>query len=162
MSRHSASWLSKKNPTLLRRHLRRQSQSGDCSGNRVARLEFDREGSSALRCQRSGSVHRGCRRANRSRGSCRRTTACRGGLGRPASPAHPSSCRARGWPEADGAAVVDVAALRPLTRRAEEPDLKSVPPVFGMKLTLVPPISLSPRPPDRVSCISWEFAVSMM
>ena len=39
---------------------------------------------------------------------------------------------------------------------------KVLPPVFGMKLTVAPPISVSPRPPDSVSCISCELAVSMM
>ena len=37
-----------------------------------------------------------------------------------------------------------------------------LPPVFGTKLTVAPPISVSPRPPDSVICISCEFDVSTM
>src|SRR5437667_9184902 len=35
-----------------------------------------------------------------------------------------------------------------------------LPPVFGMMLTLVPPVSASPSPPERVRFSSWAFGTS--
>ena len=38
--------------------------------------------------------------------------------------------------------------------------LNTLPPVLGMMLTTAPPVSASPRPPDRFIVISWLLVVS--